>query len=281
MKNSTSTFAGYVFILLLALAVTISGCKPKDDDSQPTPTTDVSNEEDIALAENIISDANRESDVVLRDTFAYKTSDNICRFATIDTAYGSCDTLFRIFYDTCLNTSGRIRQGTILVRVQGCKLIEKGIKITMTFENFYINEFKLEGKRVLENKGLNAQSQPYFNITDSLTVTNTTNSKYVHWETNRVNTWAEGYSSVFTLDDVYVINSSGTYKSNRSGTVRTIEVIIKDLKRKVFCQWPVSGTIESTPYGFQTRTIDFGTGSCDNVADLYVNGSFYKTIQLN
>ena len=85
MKNQTSDIIAYITLLLIALAVALGSCKKKDkDDSEPTPAVDLSNEGDFLLAETLADDANRETDVVLKDTLFYKTNADFCRYVIKD-----------------------------------------------------------------------------------------------------------------------------------------------------------------------------------------------------
>ena len=56
--------------------------------------------------------------------------------------------------------------------------------------------------------------------------------------------------------------------------------ITSPLKRDLSCNWISAGTIELQPTGKPLRTIDFGTGTCDNQATVTINGTIYN-ITLN
>ncbi|MBC7693976.1 MAG: hypothetical protein H7141_00875 [Burkholderiales bacterium] len=71
-------------------------------------------------------------------------------------------------------------------------------------------------------------------------------------------------------DDVIAItgNSSGV---NREGKAFTTN-ITSALTKKSNCKWITSGTLDLTPEGFKTRTVDYGAGNCDDDATYTVNG---------
>jgi hypothetical protein len=71
-------------------------------------------------------------------------------------------------------------------------------------------------------------------------------------------------------DDEYSINGSSTGK-NREGRNFTTS-ITNALIKKTSCKYISSGTLELTPDGFKTRTVDFGSGTCDDDATFTVNG---------
>ncbi|MBI3519547.1 MAG: hypothetical protein HY062_09360 [Bacteroidetes bacterium] len=71
-------------------------------------------------------------------------------------------------------------------------------------------------------------------------------------------------------DDVIAItgNSSGKNREGRSFSTN----ITSALTKKSNCKFISSGTLELTPEGFKTRTVDFGAGTCDDDATYTVNG---------
>jgi hypothetical protein len=80
-----------------------------------------------------------------------------------------------------------------------------------------------------------------------------------------------GYSTKTDLtDDEYSItgSSSGKNREARNFTTNITSPLIK----KANCKWISSGTLDLTPDGYKTRTVDFGSGSCDDDATYTVNG---------
>lgn len=71
-------------------------------------------------------------------------------------------------------------------------------------------------------------------------------------------------------DDIISItgNSSGVNREGRAFTTNITSALFK----KSNCKWISSGTLELTPSGFKTRTVDYGPGSCDDEATYTVNG---------
>jgi hypothetical protein len=72
-----------------------------------------------------------------------------------------------------------------------------------------------------------------------------------------------------TTDDYSITgNSSGKNRDGRNFTTTITNPIVK----KASCKWITSGTLDLTPDGFKTRTVDFGNGTCDDDATYTVNG---------
>lgn len=93
--------------------------------------------------------------------------------------------------------------------------------------------------------------------------------------------WVIKYSSVKTItinnngtplqasDDVITVSgtSSGT---NRNG--KTFDVVINSITKPFNCKYITSGTVDVTPEGLNKRTVDYGSGTCDDDATFTVNG---------
>ncbi len=71
-------------------------------------------------------------------------------------------------------------------------------------------------------------------------------------------------------DDIYSItgNASGVNREGRAFTTSITNALIK----KSSCKFITSGSLDLTPEGFKTRTVDFGSGACDDDATYTVNG---------
>ena len=71
-------------------------------------------------------------------------------------------------------------------------------------------------------------------------------------------------------DDVISItgSSQGVNREGRAFTTSITNALIK----KSSCKFITSGSLDLTPDGFKTRTVDFGSGACDDKATYTVNG---------
>lgn len=95
----------------------------------------------------------------------------------------------------------------------------------------------------------------------------------IDWLTDKTITYTAGYGTSDPSDDEISITGSSSGK-NREG--RTFSVNIKSaLVKKASCKWIQQGTIDITPDGLKTRTVDFGNGTCDNTGTFTVNGNTF------
>ena len=96
------------------------------------------------------------------------------------------------------------------------------------------------------------------------------------WTSSRIRTWVSGYTTLGMggwNDDQYTITgtASGTNFEGNSFTVNITSPIHIDYS----CRWIAQGIMELTPTGKATRTLDFGNGTCDNLATVTVNGQTF------
>lgn len=86
----------------------------------------------------------------------------------------------------------------------------------------------------------------------------------------KTTTQVTGMNTASEADDEFTIEGSSS-GVNREG--RTFSTNITNaLHKKSSCKWITSGTLDLTPSGFKTRTVDFGNGNCDDDATYTVNG---------
>jgi hypothetical protein len=122
--------------------------------------------------------------------------------------------------------------------------------------------------------GKNQNNQTYFNISVSGAIYKA-NGGTITWNSTRVRTWIAGESTTLNwMDDEYHITGSGNGTS-ANGTQFNV-VITQALHVKLNCPRIVSGTVDITPSGKPTRTLDYGPGTCDYNATVTINGNVYN-----
>jgi hypothetical protein len=171
----------------------------------------------------------------------------------------------------CLCFDGKYRRGKILVSYTGLYR-DSGSSHTINFDNYYVNDYKVEGTTTVLNKGRNAPGNITFDVQASVTITDTSGNKLTYASTH-VREWVagentEGFSG--WLDDVYSITgtASGTSFAGSAFTSNITSAIIIALN----CRWIEAGKIDFTPADKLTRHIDFGNGNCDNKITITIAG---------
>ncbi|HRH39895.1 MAG TPA: hypothetical protein PK760_16210, partial [Flavobacteriales bacterium] len=172
----------------------------------------------------------------------------------------------------CTANNGRQRRGRIHVSYTG-HYRDEGTVITITPENYYVNDNLLLGTKTITNMGLDGNGHPYFNVVVNGSLTAGDGSWTATHQAARVRTWIEGYATPDLSDDVYLITGGGS-GVNRNGVPYTVN-ITNALRIPLSCGRITQGTVQITPTGRPVRTIDYGNGTCDGTFTVTVNGHTY------
>jgi len=271
-----------IIVLLTSLAVAfgITSCK-KRKLNKSTITS-----QDNAIAEMVFNDAFKITEDAMKENGLEKTglalssTYNAC--ATVSLTPPLLDTTFPktliIDFGTvnCEDAYGIERRGKIIVTTTGYYR-DAGTVITITTDNYYVNDYEVEGIKTVTNNGLNAANQTYFTIVISGAVITYPNGDVASYESNRVRTWVIGEATQGLLgifDDEYDITGTAS-GINREGRAYTM-IVTSALRVAVLCRWVKQGVIEIEPEDLYLRTVDFGDGTCEREASVTINGNVYN-----
>jgi hypothetical protein len=273
MQNLRKNSMMLIAALLLTIVV---GCK-KDDQDQ-----DYSAGQENAIAENVYNDvANIIDDAYQSKSDAKGTSGLIiigaCATITLDTIAFPRTLTVDFGTTPCLCQDGRYRSGKIIAHFTG-PYRSAGTVITITFDDYSVNDYLVNGTKTITNMGLNTNGNPYFKIDVTGTIQKPNNGGTISWNSTRTREWIEGQSTLTMADDVYLINGSGSGVT-AAGTTYTIS-ITDPLRKEIGCKHFVSGIFELDITGKALRTVDYGNGTCDNTATVTILSQTY-TITLN
>lgn len=175
------------------------------------------------------------------------------------------------FGSGCTGPRGLVRKGKILIHYTG-RLLEPGAIHTITFEDFYIDDIRIEGTRIKENLSETTNDLLRFRISlengkltfpDGSVITREAN-----WTVTRIRTFNP-------LNDEIVREGScsGITKSGLEYSVEITSPIVwkRGCLPKVRVFIPVSGT-KVIAMGERTITIDYGDGTCDNLMTVTKDG---------
>ncbi len=168
----------------------------------------------------------------------------------------------------CLGRDGKFRKGKI-VSIYTNRMIVPGAKVSTTFIGYHVDSFKIEGTHITENTS-SSNMQGWKVVVINGKVTNTNNNRWRKWNSvKNVLQIAGNGTPNFPLDDIYKITGSAT--GSNSGGHTWASVIVEPLIKKFSCRWIVQGTVRLIRDG-RPALLDYGNGSCDNQAILYING---------
>ncbi len=168
--------------------------------------------------------------------------------------------------ENCTAPSGHTYRGKIHVTQTNYWYLQ-GATRTTTFEDFYVDDYKIEGTKVLTNNGLNNDLNISF--TRTITggkITTPDGTAFITHNSTRTRELVEGVLTHTHLDDVFNItgNESGSTWNGNTYT-KTITV---PLRKAVACKFPESGKVEFVINNQEPIILDYGDGTCDAKATL-------------
>lgn len=264
-----------IFIAFLGLGILASSCKKDETD----PTNDTSYASDDVFAESIFDDVSNIGDEAyemgssnLKSGDGDKIFLSPCATVTLDTTVSPRVLTIDFGEENCLCNDGRYRRGKILISFTG-RYKKPGSVITTGFDNYFVNDNQVDGTKVVTNMGKNDDNQPYFSVIVTGVIYLKNDGGTISWNATKTRTWIEGYFTKFIRDDVYLIE--GEAEGVRPSGLTWEREIINPLRKELNCKWIVSGTIELRPQDKPVRLLDYGDGSCDNVATVIIDGVTY------
>jgi hypothetical protein len=171
---------------------------------------------------------------------------------------------------------GITRSGKINISLSAVMNVVNSVA-TFTFRDFVSDGNKITGLHRITYKGPNpGNNWPRFNVFTEAKI-EFPDKKFITYRTEYIRLQSEGSSTATTVDDIWRIEGSATGKS-KEGVAWTASYP-SALVKKGSCKWFSSGTVLVTPQGDLPRTINFGDGTCDNIATLKI-GDKTTTIEL-
>lgn len=182
------------------------------------------------------------------------------------------------FGNGCTDPRGRVRKGKVIITYNGRRW-EPGSTRETTFEGYSIVpnpnselEIELRGVRLVENISESGLSAPTFRVTLSRGEAIFSDGTSHQRTAERVKTWNRGASP---LGDSWEVTgtASGTNRRGQNYSVIIQETLVFSracFRERVFI--PVSG-VKVITTDEKEITVDYGDGSCDNMATITVGGN--------
>jgi hypothetical protein len=181
------------------------------------------------------------------------------------------------FGSGCTSPNGVTRKGVINI-VLTDSLRKPGSVATITFDNYYVNQFKKEGTVVRTNTTIAGSGTRSHNRTVTNGKITGPNGKVWQHSSNINITQTAGVSTPCDLsDDIYTLDGTRTV-TNAQGKTRT-SITQTPLQKKRSCTNIDKGILKVQGTN-HFAIIDFGNGSCDNQATISIDGRPARTIFL-
>ena len=271
-----------VAITLVSFAFSFNSCKKNDAADEMETTFELSG--DQAIADNLTEDAN---DVFMEVAIDNNLAGNLvpdpiitnniipCATITITPASGFPKTILIDFGVSCTDQRGNTRSGKIRI-VLSDSVRKTNSTAVMTFENYFVNSYKKEGTITWTNTSTPG-TRSWTRRTENGKVTAPDNRYWLHSGIRYVVQTAGVNTPMNLLDDIYSI--TGTHSvTNSSGKTRDCNVL-DALQKKTACHNIDKGTLKvQGPNHY--AIINFGDGTCDNLATISIDGRPARTIIL-
>ncbi len=259
MKNTTKL----TLVAIFAAAMTFSSCKKQEAPIVKGSNTNTS----IQLTDMVFNEFTN-----MNDNTSGKTDGLPCKTVTKDMV--SMPHTITIDYGTgCQTKFGTIRSGQMIVSFDQASINVPGCNITIAYSNYIVNDQELTGGTAILNNGLNGNGNLTFTFTSNLTSTQI--NSHVGATVSSVQTyeWLTGSGTNTKEDDTFSVVGSGS-GVDAQGLSYTETITTPLFKNKATTCVPVyiSGVVLNQTTGLGDRTTDYGSGACDNLADVTQNG---------
>ncbi len=274
MKNSRKL--SVLFLLAAGLFMLISCNKDKilpEDVIAKTTTTDyinIINSFSLATVDELTSSDDDLKSASIVDCLTITIHEND------DLAFWPRRWSFDYGTENCECFLGNNKRGKIHVSRSDWWKNEGSLK-EITFEDFYLNDNKMEGIKTTLNTGLNESGNLTFtkNVTDAkLTYADESS---MTWACEKYSEQIEGGETILFTDDVWSVtgDGAGINLDEKSYTMTIATPLIYNSG----CFYPVSGIVEIATEGGEQQVFNYGAGECDNIVSVTV-GDVTTTVEL-
>ncbi len=270
-----TTFNKTLVVITVITAMALGSCQkeklnPVHSSKNAQAIDEISNEtQAIALSLDIskLSFKNEDGGLI-------GTSDMIGDCATITRDENNMPMTVTFNYGTgCVGNDGKTRSGKIVVTYNNSDIKVAGTYMTLSFEGFAINGKEYTGQCTYRNNGWTVSRQPKYTYVVSCIMTSAQNEGLSEVNGSFFGEWLTGSSTLTEEDDKFSMKGSATGKDfyGNDITFNITSALIK--KGAAGCDiYFVQGKSVTTITGEANTYIDYGNGTCDNIATLTQNG---------
>jgi len=262
--NSKKFKLGVLTSLLVSVFL-FTSCEKEVDPTDNYSTDSIQKSAEIDVASDAVSSIVEEAFVTQEGIAGRSTEASVsflpdCMTRTV-VINGFTRTVSLDFEGDCVMPNGNHLSGMITIEyvVNPAELTRT---ITYSFTDFYFNAKNIIGGGSIYREFENANGNPQSTKNHDITVT-WPNGASAQRVGVKVREWTEGVGSGTWGDNVYLI--TGNWVTNfPNGDVNT-GLVTTPLRRELACQFIASGVVNLTHNEYE-GVLDFGGGSCDNIA---------------
>jgi hypothetical protein len=184
----------------------------------------------------------------------------------------------------CTGPDGHTRKGKIITVYSNRLTVPEATAVT-TFDGFFVDNIKVEGTHKITNIGP-APATPLvrkFKVEVIDAKLTRPDGNYTEWNSTKTILQIDGLGTPFVPhDDAFKIEGSARGRVKRGSLLVAWEsAITEPLFKRFSCRWIVKGRIRTVRLNNTTSSpwvafLDFGTGICDNLGTVTINGITYQ-----
>ncbi len=248
-------------ILFIALTLSFQSCTKENNENDLVQTSEDNADvqdlfNDLSVQANLYESGDKSGCPVV--TITFPDTMPFPRHIVIDFGTG------------CEGPHGRIRAGKIIVDQTGPFFVEASVR-TFTLDSFYVDDFHIEGIREVTCDGRNEDSLIQHSIVVTGGIVTTPDGRVITREASCTRVWFEGEITPWNIyDDKYRITgtASGINRFGYTYESEITEPVIFDMS----CIYRLVQGVVTIISEEHTVTIDYGDGTCDNIAIVTIDG---------
>ena len=206
-----------------------------------------------------------------------------CATITLDTLVKTdADTLIVDFGTSCTGTDGRTRSGILqYISTAGFHYRDSGNVIVVSSNNYVVDGNKINiNSKTIKNLGHITNGNLTWSVSANMSIVKT-NGGTMQWASNKTKVllageqlhnlpidWAHAEIALYG-------SASGTSANGESFTANVTQAnwLVRNFNCTGYRKCFVAGELDFTPAGKATRYVNFGTGNCDDLATITIDGT--------
>ncbi len=284
-----------ILVLSLFSAVVFFACQKNDDSSSTDQSASLLKSATIATSDVAVQSASIESSLeadfyagyerilrqlshvkgkkgdLLRGQGAFHYIQGELPTVSIDTATTGYPITIVIDYGDGIETNHeKIIKGKVTIVMNGAKNTD-GSTREITYSNCAVDTISINGLSIEKFIGDNTTTRKITSSSD-VTFAITNGATFVR-KGDETTEWLAGVSTPKDRSDDKVVVTGAISVDNTTDNISYSKTITSGLVKLGDCSYIVSGTVEYKQAGTVIATLDYGDGTCDNLATLTVGGT--------
>jgi len=260
--NAMKTFGSIALVSLIIL----SACRKENKDNSDTDTT-VTLASGGSTSQSLYDDA---FDVITTEGENNSVNGRVETCATVTLSPADTTTFPKTmtidFGTGCVSANGITRKGKIIATLSG-KIRKSGTTASVTFSNYYVNNYHVEGTYSITTNSGNGNGINYTTAVSGGKITWPDGSTWFNYSGTHTLAQTGGIGTATIGDDVF--SWTGGFTSSSSAGKSLTVSITSPLVKNMSCKNIVSG-VQAFTYNVISGSINYGDGTCDNQATLTV-----------